>query len=498
MSIDPERWWKLVDTAREDRQVHIAIYAEIAELAVPHRKAQWVGLKGIDDIRRVHSSFPQLVAEEFANRIKSGIAPAFRRWVEFAPSPEIEDRVRRQELAEMAASANVLLDAELDRIAAAPQIHQILLDAGIGVGAVSINLLESGETVIETIPPYSLLLLDGPGDDHRMIGREREMRRAEIEERWPEASLDGLPNDPGREYRVIELVSRKEGSRAGGADYVVLLEDPRRVLYTEELEEVGQIPFLVFRWNPIPGSGWGVGPLYVAMPDMQSINRLVYAVKLAANLNALLPVAYDSNAAANLANIRVEPGLWIPVDPGTEPPRPVELTGQLSFSLAELNVLFESVQRALFLDRLGPVTGPVKSATEILQRQAELARVIGAPYARLIRFLTRLVRRISILLAETGLLADVHDALRTGELVVVPSGPFARQQRLEEVEAITTFLGVITNMFGPEVAVSLLRPERVAMTIAENLGLDPGLLRSPDEIAALFTAALQSQQARQV
>lgn len=493
--VEHRRLLDLVQEASVERASFVETYRRIASIAMPHRLSWWAAGGGISAIDEHEASFPVTATTEFANRIKSGVAPVFREWVRFVPARGLT-AAEHQRLARLAEPMNDRLGILLQEISAGSQIHQLLLDAGIGVGAVHIAADHGGNVFMETVPPSQLLLLPGRGDDLLFIGREREMKVRDIVATWGDAVPHEIASkNPAEKVPVVDGVLRTDWSE-DRPRWTWFVGDRQTIWKEAQLEGIGSNPWVVFRWDPVPGTGWGVGPVYYAYRDMSALERLRRARVTAVEFMTNRPMLYDPTGIGAMESVEIQPGVWIPFDQTSSPPQPLDFANIVDPAILEEQRYEELIARALYLDRLGPLSGAVRSATEILERQAELSRIIGAPYGRLVDALRRIVERIVALMIRAGQITDPQfkQAFRSGMLVVEAAGPFASAERIEDANRLVQFLATAAQIVGPAGVAAAVDLSGALSTLARLMDVPPEIVRTPEQISQLLQQAQAIQQ----
>ena len=172
------------------------------------------------------------------------------------------------------------------------------------------------------------------------------------------------------------------------------------------------------------------------------------------------------------------PGTIIPKAVGSAGLTPLETPGRFDVSELVLDQLRERIRKALFVDQLGQVNGPRMTATEVLERSAEMARVLGATYGRLqSELLTPLVTRAAAILARRGEIPDLPLDHRTVALEY--KSPQARYQAQQDVQNTLIWLDAVKAL-GPEALRAVDQPA-AARWLGRTLGVPGELIREQDE-----------------
>src|SRR5215216_1404820 len=143
-----------------------------------------------------------------------------------------------------------------------------------------------------------------------------------------------------------------------------------------------------------------------------------------------------------------------------------------------LNDMPANIKRALFNDMLGNPGKTPMSATEVAERQADLARQMGAAFGRLQAELVQpLVRRILYILKKKNLITLPLPS-QGGHLKIVATSPLAQAQNQVDVNNFNQFGQTITMQFGPQMKNVLIDGEAAADWLAEKMNVPKKVVRS--------------------
>ncbi|GAA0595408.1 hypothetical protein GCM10009099_35980 [Caenispirillum bisanense] len=182
----------------------------------------------------------------------------------------------------------------------------------------------------------------------------------------------------------------------------------------------------------------------------------------------------DDDGVLNPANIRLVPGAIIPKAVGSQGLTPLEAPGKFDVSQLVLEDLRGRIRHALLVDRLGQVDAPRMTATEVLERSAEMARILGATYGRLqSELLTPLVMRALGILRRRGEIVDVRADGRVVDLVY--QSPLARTQAQADAQNTLTWLTSVAGL-GPAAA-EAVDTLAAARWLGRALGVPAELIR---------------------
>ena len=162
-------------------------------------------------------------------------------------------------------------------------------------------------------------------------------------------------------------------------------------------------PYLIFRWSLMSGELYGRGPVLRTLPDIKTANKVVELVLKNATIAVSGIWMADDDGVINLANINLTPGAIIPKAVGSSGLTPLSSGADFDVSQIILNDLRERIRHAMLADRLGLLTDKEMTATEILARNSDMMRILGATYGRLLHeFIRPLCTRGLQILSRRG------------------------------------------------------------------------------------------------
>jgi len=162
-------------------------------------------------------------------------------------------------------------------------------------------------------------------------------------------------------------------------------------------------PYIIFRWAISSGELYGRGPVMRALPDIKTANKVVELVLKNATIAVSGIWQADDDGVINLANIDLTPGAIIPKAVGSSGLTPLSSGANFDVSQLVLKDLRERIRHAMLADRLGLLSEKEMTATEIMARNADMMRILGATYGRLLHeFIRPLVDRGLQILSRRG------------------------------------------------------------------------------------------------
>ncbi len=334
-------------------------------------------------------------ADNLAASIYSLLTPPESLWLSLVPeSAQSPDAV----------AATMALRANLNDSNFYTTIHQCYMDL-IVLGTACLFMAENpigaaSAFSFTAIPMRDIAVLNGA------VFHMATMPAREVMERYPTwtppANLrDTIKNDPETPLRLVQSLV--------GTDFTAWLDVggdiENNIVSTGKFETN---PYIIFRWAVASGEQYGRGPVLRALPDIKTANKVVELVLKNATIAVSGIWQADDDGVINLANINLTPGAIIPKAVGSSGLTPLASGANFDVSQIVLKDLRERIRHALLADRLGLLSEKEMTATEIMARNADMMRILGATYGRLLHeFIRPLVERGLQILSRRGVIDKI-------------------------------------------------------------------------------------------
>ncbi len=487
--------------AKSRRDTWESLWRQCYEYALPQREgALSASVSSAKMTDRLFDATAADAVDQLAASLVAQLTPPWSRWFGLAGGGDLaeEDRNKLGEPLEKIASA---LQAHFDRSNFNVEIHQAFLDL-VTVGTASL-LFEEARPGEPSAFRFMAVPLGELAFEERIDGRldstfrRTEMTTADVRARFPKTAL---PNEiessdrPGAESRhaILESVTPYE---KGGYQYQALLEGDSGTSAMPALLSSGRFarsPFINFRWLKAPGEIYGRSPVMKALPDIKTANKVVELILKNATIAVSGIWQADDDGVLNPATVKLVPGTIIPKAVGSKGLSPLEAPGRFDVSQLVLQDLRNRIRHALLADRLAPPDSPRMTATEVLERSAEISRILGATYGRLqSELLTPVVERGLAILRRRGEIDDVMVDGRSVEIQYL--SPLAQNQKRQDAQGVLLWLEAIQAL-GPE-ALGVLDVPKTARWVARSFNLPESLIRKEDPSAAPPDQLLEALQA---
>lgn len=443
---------------------------------------------------KIYDATAMDAVDQLAASLLGNLTPTWSQWFGLKPGPDLSNE-ESDKLSPVLEKAAKTIQDHFDRSNFAVEIHQCYLDLIVG-GSASLYFQEAnpGEFSafrFSAIPLTQVVLDESENGLLQHTYRASSLTLENIKERYPLALLPqniikkGL-RDPQLRFKILETVM------PDGLVYLyrsLLIEegdDP--VLLAEG--KFNDSPFINFRWLKSPGEIYGRSPVMKALPDIKTANKVVELILKNASIAVTGIWQADDDGVLNPSNIELVPGAIIPKAIGSKGLQALDMAGRFDVSQLILESLQTRIRHALLVDKLGPVVGPTMTATEVLERSAEMSLLLGATYGRLqTELLTPLIKRAFSILKRRG---EVPDIALDGRLVAVDyRSPLARSQGQRNVQNTLSWINSVIAM-GPQ-ASSAVDLAAAARFLGEALAVPSDLIfKNPTTLTDVIPAIAQT------
>ncbi|CAO3426678.1 portal protein [Azospirillum argentinense] len=475
---------------------------DIYRLVFPHRHLQ-DGTAPQDSLDEIFDSTAIEAAADFASDMLNAFTPPFTsEWVKLSPARHLKLDAAALRAVDLAIAD--YKDALWEAIAASnltQAARECYRDLATGTMAMLIQDVHPTQPIECTAIPVSDLYLErGPGGV--VDGRFRKFRlRAElIPVMWPGAvlpeTLKNLPADV--EVDVTEGMWRDWKDRGTERWTFMLVEgEGSNVFLQANYVGAGACPMIVCRWDTDATTAWGFGPLYNALPDIKTINKLNELVLRNADRAVDPVVVYPDDGVIDITQ-GITAGTWIPAAQGSaKEVNVLDTTGNFNIGFMEQERLQSAIRRALFQDKPQQLGRTPPTATQWLDQAQETARRMGAPAGGIVTdWQFAIIRRFAFLLEKRGSLPKVELGNR-GPISLVPTNPYARSQEQEKGVRLKALAAELAQLAGPQQAGLIIDWSVYAGERARQDGLeDTRSIRTPEQVQQMIqNAAAMAQQA---
>lgn len=319
-------------------------------------------------------------------------------------------------------------------------IHQCYLDLcilGTAVLFMSENPIGDASAFNFTaIPMRDISVMRNGSGDLTAVFHTTSMGAMEIMERYPTwtppANIrDTIKQNPEHQLRMIQSVT----NTGANWDFTAWIDCggdfENNIVGTGKFE---QCPYIIFRWSAAAGEAYGRSPVMRALPDIKTANKVVELVLKNATIAVSGIWQADDDGVINLSNINLTPGAIIPKAVGSSGLTPLRAGADFDVSQLVLSDLRGRIRHALLADRMSVLSDKEMTATEIIARNTDMMRVLGATYGRLLGELIRpLVERGISILARRGVIDSISLRNDAELRYVAPIAQLATDERVTQI-----------------------------------------------------------------
>lgn len=348
-----------------------------------------------DDAATLFDATAADAADNLAASIYSLLTPPESLWINLIPESDASPD---------AAVATAALRANLNDSNFYTTIHQCYMDLVV-LGTACLFMAENpvgaaSAFSFTAIPMSDIAILPG------VVFHTATMPAAEVMEKYPTWTppselRDKIKQDPQMPLKLVQSLINTEFTAwldVGG-------DIENNIVATGTFETN---PYLIFRWSLASGEIYGRGPVMRALPDIKTANKVVELVLKNATIAVSGIWQADDDGVINLSNINLTPGAIIPKAVGSSGLTPLASGADFDVSQIILKDLRERIRHALLADRLGLLSEKEMTATEILARNSDMVRILGATYGRLLHeFIRPLVERGLQILSRRGVIEKI-------------------------------------------------------------------------------------------
>ncbi len=467
------------DAALSRRQHWESHWQECYDLTLPQRAGfgdtSSAGGRLHDD---VYDGTAADAVDQLAASLLANLTPPWSRWFGLVPGPDL-DEAAAERISPVLAKISTKLQAHFDRSNFAVEMHQCYLDLVTGgTACLGLEPEQPGEMSafrFTAVPLADIVLDEGPTGRLDVTFRRLQLTAEQFRNRFPDQPLpDELQNDKTGTAKVTVIEAVIPDGPAYRHD-IIMSEgsqnsDPMLLASKRQAES----PFINFRWLKAPGETYGRSPVMKALPDIKTANKVVELILKNASIAVTGIWQAEDDGVLNPATVELVPGAIIPKAVGSGGLSPLDMPGRFDVSQLVLDDLRGRIRHSLLIDRMAAISNRTMTTTEVVERSAEMARILGATYGRLqSELLTPLVLRAVDILRKRG---EVPDIPIDGRMVSLDHrSPLAQAQAQREVQTTLSWLEAASAL-GPD-AQRVVDSAAAARWLGKTLGVPPELMR---------------------
>ena len=460
-----------------------SIHQEAMDFAAPQRSTFNTFAQGQRKNRHIFDSTAVIGLEQYANRIQGSVIPSWVNWMELTAGSDIPDDQKDDVTESLEYTTNTFFK-HLNHSNFSTEITPGLSDLGVGTGAIMFEQgdFEKGQFFKFANVPLSELYIE----DIKNVWRDQEIPCGKIKETWPNADIptsieNMVKQDPQKKVKIIN--GMVYGQRDKKFHQVVIYKKDEKLLFTQSFNTQRLI---VFRAHVTPGEVYGRGPILQMLADIRTLNKVKQFILENAAIQMAGVYTGVTDGIFNPNTVRIGPGTIIPVGQnGTQNPslQALPRSGDIGLGQLILEDLQNNIKKALFIEPLGEITDPVRSATEMMIRNQEMLKQSGATIGRLKSELVEPIVAAGIDILQE--MKQIDEMVVDGKKVSIKqTSPLAKAEDQDAFQNSQVWFNSVMQLgqvVGPEAVMASVRIEELAKYWAEKLSVPLELIRKKEE-----------------
>lgn len=434
----------------------------------------------------------------YVNRITNALTPAGKKWLNFVPGSKVKDDFKEEVKKALQKNTSRFFEY-INNSNFQLAIGEAYYDMVVSTGFLMINpgFEEDQKIIFDSLPPDRTYADEGPYGTFDAYYRDWvRLPREHAEAMWEGIELPADKNEEykqeNNEFTLFEMVYKCYKKK----DWVHCIIEERTQSKVWEFRRKYS-PIVGFRAKKLSGETYGRGPAMDAMPAAATINQAMFDEIMAANFKALPIFMGFGDGVFNPETFKIVPNTVMacsPVTSGTWPLQPIPNAGDIQWGNLIIGDLREQIHRRMMTNPFGAVDDPRKTATEIIERQREIAENASASFSRIQRELLKPAVNVIIeIMRENG---DWTDPVVDGKVIAVDfETPLVISQGQKEVLDFLQYNEYLHQVFGPEQTPGLYQLNLISPWMADKLNIDLDLIQNSAALSEIFYKANQDQEA---
>lgn len=487
------------DKARADREQWRDLLGDAYDHVIPARNRFTNRTDGDEENSHLYDETAPLAIPRFANRLQRSLFPEGQQFAQFKAGDGFGEDEKKEVDGALEEYTRTFYSF-FDNSNFHTEINPSLIDCGVSTGVIQVNeesFTGSHPFYFTNIPADEISFEKPVKGSLVNMWRRMKMCAETIKTTWPKAKIpQGLSKiiqkDPQQEVD-IDIGQIKEGKFS-----IYVLWEKNILIH----EEFNTQRLIAFRLAAFPRETWGRGPAIQVLPAIRDANIIKQLILENAAIQVSGMWTSRSDGTFNPWTMTIEAGAVIPVgsnDNANPTLRKLDQSGDLHMGQIVLEDLQDAIRKAFFVDPMGDISDPIRSATEQTMRMQEFLKDQGAAIGRLRTELveTAVLAVVDILTSRGKLPKEVKVDGR--QVKIIHNTTLTQAEQQEDYQTLMTWVQSIFSILPPEAAMGLIKIEELPRGTADMLGVSSKYVRTEAEqkqVAEEAAAALeQTQQA---
>jgi len=496
--VDKSSFIKRFQAAEKKKLVNWeSLYREAMELFCPQRENFYKQIPGEKKGRQIYTAHPYIALDKASNNMHASLTPHMKKWVNLKAGRMIPEEGKEEAEASLQKITQTLFDhifsSNFDLA-----VSEFYKDITIGTAAMLVTGTAKEPLLFSCVPLNELYIGTGAIGTVDTVFRKYKIPCGTIMATWDDAKLPKdlesmIKENPDKEIELIEgTIPKKYKSfdiktereiEVDGFGYYVCCTKYDGFFVQRDMPVN---PWIVARWSVMSGEEWGRGPAVISLQDAKTLNQFIKLHMQSMELTVHPMYTVVDDGVINIQNIRIGPGVMIPVSANDgafgATIAPLRSGGNFQAGQMEISRLEASINDQLYTEPLGAITAPVKTATEISIRQQELSKRIGSAFGRLqYEFIKPLINACLYQLDRQQII-NMNDFKVDGHNIAIEAiSPLAQGQAQDEINNVIRYVEFALGAFGPQVALTLMKPDEIMAYIGNHLNVPKQINFSAEE-----------------
>lgn len=476
-------------SAKADRAQYDSYIDTAFRFTVPQRRIYLESQNKMQSNPEIYDSTAVIGVQRFSTKLQSMLVPSAQTWMKLKAGSNY-DESEASEMSEIQEQYDKDTDVffrELKHSNFDTQVSESFQDLAVTTGALLINPapLGSQSSIQFKAVPINELYVENPSDGMiRTVFREHTVRLDKITEMYVGAKLsrlheEKLRKDVNATVTVTESCVYRELTDTSEIDIC----DMKSNWKFSEKEE-GVSPWVVFRENVVSGASLGFGRVLRVLPDIKTVNKVKQLMLQSGSIAVSGTFTAHDDGVLNPYNVRLRVGGVIPVN-SNDPRNPsisrLDTPTNFNWGEMEISQLQATINDVLLSNPYGSIEKtPVRSATEIAERNRELFDSVSSSFGRMqTEFVSPTIKRCVYLMQNAGRLGE-NIKLDGRETSFDFVSPLTRLQQSADIENVLEWLSVV-GTFGEETLQMSVNMDKVPAYLGRQYSVPQELMKTTKE-----------------
>lgn len=467
-----------LDKALADRHQWRDLLEDAYDYIIPSRNNFSNRTQGDEENSHIYDETAPLAIPRFANRMQRSLFPEGQEFVLFKAGSDVPED-DKQKVDDALEEYSKTFYSDFNQSNFQTEINPSFIDCGISTGVIQVN-----EEPISSDKLYSFtnIPLDEIAFEKKWgnCWRTLKMVAEQIPETWPKAKL---PKDLADKIKKDPLcdIPINIGQLKNKTKYDIYIMWEEAILLKETFNSMRIIPF---RLNAFPKETFGRGPGILVLPAIRDVNTIQQLIIENSAIQVAGMYTARSDGVFNPYTFTIQAGGVVPVasnDSGNPTLARMPTSGDLSVGKVITEDIRDTIRKAFFVDPLGEISDPVRSATEQTMRMQEFLKDQGAGISRLRTELVEPIVLACIDIAQKRGKLPREIQVDSKSVKIEHNTTLVKAERQEDFQAIMTWMQSMLGVMPQEAVMATVKMEELPAGMADMLNVSSKYVRPASE-----------------